>query len=226
MVKTSDIYVRYESLHFSKRGKEMNDIAGFDRSRRPGEDALCCAMRRGYLKLHSAGREVEAMRTDDSVTITMVSWPFYIWMEARGDEVVVDEDAHLYRQNFTLLIKTVNDNGKMSLENVPFTNCPKCDKRYSGKLCIFHAIPPWEFIRWFCLAHPNLRDRYCCDHHDPGISECPVSCPHWELIKGEMRTASPAGGNRLTAEKCVLKVSGDVSAYSCTAEIVFHRFRP
>ncbi len=226
MVKTSDIYVRYESLYFLSRGEEMNDIAGVDSSRRPGEDALCGAMRRGYLKLNSAGREVEAMRTDHSVTITMVSWPFYIWMEARGDEVVVDEDAHLYRQNFMLLIKTVNDNGKMALENIPFTNCPKCDKRYAGKLCIFHAIPPWEFIRCFCLAHPDLRGRRCCDHHDPGISECPLSCPHWELIKGEMSTASPKGGNGHTAEKCVLKTPDYMSAYSCTAEMVFHRIAP
>jgi len=204
----------------------MNDIAGFDRSRRPGEDALCCAMRRGYLKLHSSGREVEAMRTDDSVTITMASWPFHIWMEARGDEVVVDEGAHLLRQNFTLLIKTVNDNGKMALDNIPFTNCPKCDKRYSGKLCIFHAIPPWEFVWCFCLAHPDLRGRNCCDHHDPGISECPVSCSHWELIRGEIKTASPPGGQCITAEKCVLKAPGDVSAYSCTAGMVFHRLGP
>jgi hypothetical protein len=204
----------------------MNDIAGFDRSRRPGEDALCCAMRRGYLKLHRSGREVEAMRTDDSVTITMVSWPFYIWIEARGDEVVMDEDTHLYRQNFTLLIKTVNEYGKMALENIPFTNCPRCDKRYSGKLCIFHAIPPWEFIRCFCLAHLNMRGDDCFGHNDSGSSECPLKCQHWELIKGEMRTVSPAGGNRLTAEKCVLKVSGDVSAYSCTAEMVFLRLVP
>jgi len=201
----------------------MNEIAGFDRPRRPGEDALCCAMRRGYLKLHRSGREVEALRQDDSVTITMVSWPFYIWMEARKDDVLVDEDAHHFRQNFTLLIKTVNDNGKMALENIPFTNCPKCDKRYSGKLCIFHAIPPWEFIRCFCLAQSDLRGRNCFDHHDLGISECPVSCSHLELIKGEMRTASPAGGRGLTSEKCVLKTPGDVSTYSCKAEIVFHR---
>ena len=101
----------------------MNDIAGFDRSRRPGEDALCCAMRRGYLKLHSAGREVEGMRTDDSVTINMVSWPFYIWMEARKDECPVDEEAHLFA-DFTLVIKTVNDNVN-GLENIPFKN-PQC----------------------------------------------------------------------------------------------------
>lgn len=201
----------------------MNDIVGFDRSRRPGNDALCCAMRRGYLKLHSAGREVEAMRTDDSVTITMTSWPFYIWMEARKDDVLVDEDSQLFRQNFTLLIKTVNENGKMPLENVPFTDCPKCDKRYAGKLCIFQAIPPSEFIKCFCLAQSDLRGRNCFDHHDPGISECPLSCSHWELIKGEMRTAPSAGCNGLTAEKCLLKVSGDVSAYSCSAEMMFHR---
>ena len=204
----------------------MNDIAGFDRSRRPREDALCCAMRRGYLKLHSAGREVEAMRTDDSVTITMVSWPFHIWIEARGDEVVLDEDAHLYRQNFTLLIKTVNDNGKMALENIPFTNCPKCDKRYSGKLCIFHAIPPWEFVRCFCLAHPDLRGRNCCDHHDPGISECPMSCPHWELIKGDLRLAFQRRGRHLSAEKADRNALSDASAYYCIAEMVFHRLEP
>lgn len=204
----------------------MNDITGFDRSRRPGNDALCCAMRRGYLKLHSVGREVEALRTDDSVTTTMTSWPFYIWMEARGDEVVVDEDARLFHQNFTLLIKTVNDNSKMALENIPFTNCPNCEKRYSGKLCIFHAIPPWEFVRCFCLAHPDLRGGNCCDRHNPGISECPMSCPHWELIKGEMRTASPARGNSLTPEKYVLKAPGDASAYSCSAEMVFRRLVP
>jgi len=226
MVNTSYIYVRYESLHFSKRGKEMNDIAGFDRSRRPGEDALCCAMHSGYLKLHSAGREVEAMRTDDSVTITMTSWPFYIWMEARGDEVVVDEDAHLFRQNFMLLIKTVNDNGKMALENVPFTDCPKCDKRYAGKLCIFHAIPPWEFIRCFCLAHPDLRGRKCCDHHDPGISECPARCPHWELIKGEMHAAFQREGCHLSDEKADRVALSDESAYYCIAEMVFHRLIP
>jgi len=204
----------------------MNEIAGFDRSRGPGEDALCCSMCRGYLKLHSAGREVNTLRTDDSVTITMVSWPFYIWMEAIGDEIVVDEDAHLFRQNFTLLIKTVNDNGKMALENIPYTNCPKCDKRYAGKLCIFHAIPIWEFVRCFCLAHPDFKDRNCYDHHDAGTSECPMNCPHWELIKGEMRMTSPAGSNGLAAEKFVLTVSGDVSAYSCTAEMVFHRLVP
>jgi len=226
MVKTSDIYVRYESLYFLNREKEMNEIAGLDCSRRPGKDALCCAMRRGYLKLHSAGREVDALRTGDSVTITMTSWPFYIWMEARKDDVLVDEDAHLVHQNFTLLIKTVNDNGKMALENVPFTDYPHCDKRYAGKLCIFHAIPPWEFIRCFCLAHPDLRSRNCYDNHDPGISECPMSCPHWELIKGEMRTASPAGERGLTTKKCVLKAPGDVAAYSCTAEMVFHRIAP
>lgn len=201
----------------------MNDIAGFDRSRRPGEGALCCAMRRGYLKLHATGREVEALRTDKSVTIAMTSWPFYIWMEARGDEVAVDEGAHLFRQNFTVLIKTVNDNGKMALENVPFTGCPGCNKRYAGRLCIFHAIPPWEFVRCFCLAHPELRGSNCINHRDPGNSECPRNCPHWELITGEMITASPAGINRITAEKCVLEVFGDVSAYSCTAEMVFHR---
>lgn len=201
----------------------MNNIDVFDRSGRPGEDALCRAMHRGYLKLHNTGREVEALRTNDSVTITMTSWPFYIWMEARKDDILVGEGAHLFRQNFTLLIKTVNDNGKMALENIPFTHCPKCDKRYAGKLCIFHAIPPWEFIRCFCLAHPNLRDLNCCDHQDPGMTECPMSCPHWELIKGEMKMASPAGEQGITAEKCVLKADGDVSAYSCTAEMIFHR---
>jgi hypothetical protein len=223
MVKTSDIYVRYESLYFLNRGEEMNEIAEFDRSKRSGNDALCCAMHRGYLKLHNAGREVEALSTDDSVTINMISWPFYIWIEARKDYVLVDEDAHHFRQNFTLLIKTVNDSGKMALENVPFTDCSSCNKRLAGKLCIFHAIPPWEFVRCFCLAHPDLRDRNCNDHHDPGTSECPMSCPHWELIKGEMITASPAREHSLTAEKCVLKASGDVSAYSCIAEMVFHR---
>ncbi len=204
----------------------MNEIAGFDRSRRSGEDALCCAMRRGYLKLHTTGREVKALRTGDSVTITMTSWPFYIWMEARKDDVLVDEEAHLIRQNFTLLIKTVNENGKMALENIPFTNCPRCDKRYSGKLCIFHAIPPWEFVRCFCLAHPDLRNRNCWDRHDPGRSECPMNCPHWDLIKGEMRIASPAGGRSLTAEKCVLKAPSDVSAHSCTTEMVFRHLVP
>lgn len=112
LVKTSDIYVRYESFYFLNRGEEMNEIAGFDRSRRPGNADLCCAMRRGYLKLHNAGREVEALRTGDSVTITMVSWPFYVWIEARKDDVLVDEEAHLIRQNFTLIIKTVNEMGR------------------------------------------------------------------------------------------------------------------
>jgi len=203
----------------------MNEIAEFDRSRRPGEDALCCAMRRGYLKLHNAGREVEALRTGDSVTITMTSWPFYIWMEARKDDVLVDEEVHLFRQNFTLVIKTVNDNGKMALENIPFKDCPTCNKRYAGRLCIFHAIPPWEFVRCFCLAHPDLRSRKCSDNHDPGISGCPARCSYWELIDGEIRNASPAGSNGFTAEKFVLTVSGDVSAHSCTAEMVFQKTR-
>ncbi len=204
----------------------MNDIDVFDRPGRPGEDALCCAMHRGYLKLHKAGREVEALRTNDSVTITMTSWPFYIWMEARGDEVVADEGTHLFRQNFTLLIKTVNDNGKMALENIPFTNCPKCDKRYAGKLCIFYAIPPWEFIRCFCLAHPDLRELNCCDRHNPGTSECPVNCPHWELIRGEMYPAFQTGECHLSVENGDLNALGDAPAYQCMAEMVFHRLEP
>ena len=204
----------------------MNEIAGFDRSGRPGEDALCCAMRRGYMKLHSAGREVEEFRTDDSVTITMISWPFYIWMEARKDDVIVDEDSHLFRQNFTLLIKTVNDNGKMALENVPFTDCHKCDKRYAGKLCIFQAIPPWEFIRCFCLAHPDLRNSNCYDHRDHGVSECPVSCLHWELIKGEMRIALKPKEFHLSVKKVDCNAFKDASEYYCIAEMVFHRLTP
>lgn len=204
----------------------MNEIAGFDRSRRPQKDALCCAIHRGYLKLHSAGRGVEELRTDDSVTITMTSWPFYIWIEARGDEVLVDEDFHLYRQNFTLLIKTVNDNGKMALENVPFTDCSRCNKRLAGKLCIFHAIPPWEFIRCFCLAHPDLRDRNCKDCLDPETSECPRSCQYWELIKGEMHAAFQREGCHLSDEKADRIALSDESAYYCIAEMVFHQLIP
>ena len=226
MVNTSDIYVRYESLNFLNRGEEMNEIAEFDCSGRPGNDDLCCAMRRGHLKLHSEGRDVEALRTDDSVTTTMTSWPFYIWMEARGDEVVVDEDARLFRQNFALLIKTVNDNGKMALENIPFTNCPKCDKRYAGKLCIFYAIPPWEFVRCFCLAHPDLRNCNCYDLHDPAIPECSVSCPHWELIKGEMRMALKPKEFHLSVEKVDCNALRDASEYYCIAEMVFYRLIP
>lgn len=203
----------------------MNVIAGFDRSRRPEKDALCCAMHRGYLKLHREGREVEALRTNDSVTITMVSWPFYIWIETRGDEVLMDEDSYLFHQNFTLLIKTVNDNGKMALESIPFTKCSRCNKRLTGKLCIFYAIPPWEFIRCFCLAHPDLRNRNCKDRLKPGTSECPRSCPHWELLKGEMISTSSEGGRGITAEKCALEIPSDVSAYSCISEMVFHRIR-
>lgn len=201
----------------------MRGNAEVDRHKTPGEYALCCAMRRGYLKLRTGGREVEEMRTNDSVTIALTSWPYYIWIETRGDDAMVNEDPHLLHQNFSILIKTVNDHGNMALENIPFTGCPNCNKRYAGRLCIFHAIPPWEFVRCFCLAHPDLRDRFCSNHHEPGISECPVSCPYWELIKGEIMMASPTRGHFLTMEKCVLKAPGDMSAYSCTAEMMFHR---
>lgn len=204
----------------------MRGNAEVDRHKTPGEYALCCAMRRGYLKLHTGGREVEEMRTDDSVTIALTSWPYYIWIETRGDETLVNGDSHLFRQNFSILIKTVNDHGKMALENIPFKDCYRCDKHYAGRLCIFYAIPPWEFVRCFCLAHPELRGSDWNNNRDPGNSEYSRNCLHWELIKGEMRPASPAKGSGLTAEKCVLKVPGDVSAYSCNAEMVFHRLEP
>lgn len=190
------------------------EIGGFQKE--PDERALCCAMRHGLLKLHRTGREVESLRTEDSVTTTMPSWPYDIWMTARGDYLPMYEDPDLFHQEFVLSIKTVNEHGKMALENVPFNNCSKCGKRYAGRLCIFHAIPPQEFIRCFCLAHSDIRDPDCLFHPGPGNSECPSHCPHWELAKGELRSFPPLH------EK---KDSANGSAYTYMAEIIFRHRR-
>lgn len=203
----------------------MKGNAEVDRHRTPGELALCCAMRRGYMRLNNGGREVEEMRTDDSVTIAMTSWPYYVWIGTRCDEALVNDDSHRLCQIFSILIKTVNDNGKMALENVPFTQCLRCSHRYDGRLCIFHAIPPWEFIRCFCLAHPALRGGDCINNHDPGNSECPRNCPHWGLIKGEMRPVLPMDVGHHLVEKGDCYASSDTSSYYCIAEMMLIRLR-
>lgn len=192
-------------------GLEIEEV-----QKRPEERALCCAMRHGLLKLRRTGREVDSLRTEDTVTTTMSSWPYDMWMTARGDCISMDEDPNLFHQVFALSIETVNEHAKMALENVPFKNCSGCSKRYAGKYCIFHAIPPQEFIRCFCLAHPDIRDPDCLLHPGPGNSECPSHCPHWELAKGEMRSFPPLQEN---------KDHTNGSAYTCMAEIIFHHRR-
>ena len=192
-------------------GLEIEEV-----QKKPVERALCCAMRHGLLKLRRTGREVEPLRTEDTVTTTMSSWPYDIWMTARGDCRPMDEDRDLFHQEFALSIKTVNEHAKMALENVPFDNCSRCSKRYAGKYCIFHAIPPQEFIRCFCLAHPDIRDPDCLLYPGPGNSECPSHCPHWELAKGEMRSFPPLHEN---------KDHANGSAYTCMAEIIFRHRR-
>lgn len=180
----------------------------------PEEGALCCTMRHGLMKLHRTGREVDSLRTEDSVTTIMSSWPYDIWMTARGESIPMDEDQDLFHQEFALSIKTVNEHAKMALENVPLNNCPKCNRRYAGRLCMFHAIPPQEFIRCFCLAHPDIRDPDCQIHPGSGNSECPSLCPHWELAKGEIRSFPPLHENNDNA------IDG---AYTCMAEMIFRR---
>jgi hypothetical protein len=180
----------------------------------PEDGALCCAMRHGLMKLHITGREVDSLRTEDSVTTTMSSWPYNIWMTARGESIMMDKDLDLFHQDFVLSIKTVNEHAKMALENVPFNNCSRCSKQYAGRLCIFHTIPPQEFIRCFCLAHPDIRGPDCLIHPGPGNSECPSHCPNWELAKGEMRSFPPLYAKSDSA------IDG---AYTCVAEMIFRR---
>jgi len=194
----------------------MIDLEIEEVRKRPEAGALCCAMRHGLLKLHRTGREVDSLRTEDTVTTTMSSWPYDIWMTARGDFIPMDEDLDLFHQDFVLSIKTVNEHAKMALENVPFNNCSRCSKRYAGNYCIFHAIPPQEFIRCFCLAHRDIRSPDCLIHPGPGNSECPSHCPHWELAKGEMRSFPPLH------EKNDGAYDG---AYTCMAEIIFRHRR-
>ena len=193
----------------------MIDLKIEELQKRSEAGALCCAMRHGLLKLHRTGREVDSLRTEGTVTTTMSSWPYNIWMTARGDCIPMDEDRDLFHQEFALSIKTVNEHAKKAFENVPFNNCSGCSKRYAVKYCIFHAIPPQEFIRCFCLAHPDLRDPDCQIHPGPGNSECPLHCLHWELAKGEMRSFPPLHEN---------KDNANGGAYTCMAEIIFrHR---
>jgi hypothetical protein len=192
----------------------MIDIEKEELQKEPEEGGLCCAMRHGLLKLHRTGREVESLRTEDSVTTTMSSWPYDIRMTARGESIPMDEDHDLFHQEFVLSIKTINEHAKMALENIPFFDCSKCSKRYAGRLCIFHAIPPQEFIRSFCLAHPDIRGPDCLIHTNPGNSECPSHCPHWELAKGEMRPFPPLHTKSDSA------IDG---AYNCMTEIIFRR---
>jgi hypothetical protein len=180
----------------------------------PEERALCCAMRHGLLKLHRTGRQVDSLRTEDSVTTTMSSWPYDIWMTARGESIPMDEDLDLFHKEFVLSIKTVNEHAKMALENVPFNNCSKCSKQYAGKVCIFHAIPPQEFIRCFCLTHPGMRDPECQIHPGSSNSECPSHCPHWELAKGEIRSFPTLHAK----SECAID-----GAYTCMAEMMFRR---
>jgi len=192
----------------------MVEVVREELLRKPNEHALCSAMRNGFLKLHASGREVESLRTEDSITTTMSSWPYDIWMEAQGRYTMSGQDSNLFRQEFILSIKTVNEHAQMALENVPFEDCPRCSKRYAGKLCIFHAIPPQEFIRCFCLAHPDVR---CSDypiHPDLEGSDCPTHCKKWELAKGEISSFLPS------VEKSNLAIDG---VYSCMAKIIFRR---
>jgi len=178
-------------------------------------------MRNGLIKLHSTGREVESLRTQNSITTTMTSWPYYIWMEARGDFTTVGNDPDVLRQDFILTIKTVNEQAKMALENVPFADCPQCSKRYAGNLCIFYSIPPQEFVKCFCLAHTDIRSSDCLNRPGQGNSECPENCPHWELAKGEIRSLlSPV-------EKSSIETVGPYeSIYTCKAEITFRQRNP
>jgi len=192
----------------------MIDLEIEEVHKRPEEGALCCAMRNGLIKLHRTGREVDSLRTEDSVTTTMSSWPYDIWMTARGESIPMNGDQYLFHQDFVVSIKTVNEHAKKALENVPFNNCSRCSKQYAGRLCVFHAIPPQEFIRCFCLAHPDIRGPDCLINPGPGNSECPSYCPHWELAKGEIRSFPALQENNDSA------IDG---AYTCMAEMIFRR---
>jgi len=199
----------------------MNDDVEEELPRRPKRHGLCGVMRHGLLKLHETGREAESLRTEDSITTTMVSWPYYIWMEIRSSSAVMTNETDMFHQDFILTIKTVNEHAKMALENVPFEDCPRCSKRYAGKLCIFQSIPPQEFIRCFCIAHPDVRSSDCPSRPGPGNSECPSHCTCWELAKGEMKSL------RSSIEKRNLETVGPhESVYSCMAEIVFRQRKP
>lgn len=96
--------------------------------KRPEERALCCTMRHGFLKLHRTGKQVDSLKTEDSMTTTMSSWPNDIWMTARSVSIPMDEDPDLFYQELVLSIKTVNEHAKMALENVPFNDCSMCSK--------------------------------------------------------------------------------------------------
>ena len=187
--------------------------------RRPKEYAKCCAMRKGLLKLHTSGREVESLGTQDSTTMT--SWSYYIRMEIRSRNSVRADDADLFHQDFILTIKTVNEHAKMALENVPFEDCTRCSKRYAGEMCKFHAIPPREFIRCFCLAHPEVRRSDCPSHSGSENSECPSICPYWKLAIGEIRSLLSS-----VEDRSLETVGPHESVYTCIAEIVFRQRKP
>lgn len=87
-------------------------------------------------------------------------------------------------QKFRISVVTPTYEGIEALERLAQGDCRGCAvpcKVIEG-WCIFHDLPPHEYIRSFCSSNANLRPDNCRTRDSKKLSCC-ESCDHWEIIQ-------------------------------------------
>jgi len=142
-----------------------------------GRDQRMC------VKVDAAGREVTTLLSENKAVTSVLSHPYRVLLEAKGKYNRDPDEPSLFEQEFFTTITTESYSGLVALEQVAFCDCRGCDKVCEDEGgCIFHTLPPHEYIRCFCLAHPVFR-LATCSADGPANSECPTYCPCWRVAK-------------------------------------------
>lgn len=170
-----------------------------------GRDSRVC------VKVDAAGREVTTMLSENKAVTTVLSHPYRVLLEAIGKCIRDPDEPSLFEQEFCTATTTESYSGLVALEQVAYCDCRGCDEVCKDEgICIFHTLPPHEYIRCLCLANPELRPS-SCSSDGPANSECPTYCPCWRVAKVS------------DAESILPSKDGDSSASGCLETMTFKR---